>query len=635
MDFKKEFFKYLQFWPWFVLCVFLSVGAATFYLKIVAPVYQTTALININKEDDKKNQAIVLTDYSNSRDENPLAPEIMLIYSNDFLEKVVRSLNLNIDYFEKGYVQSKVAEDVPFVIIPTIAADSLPSISYDVSISKEGYTVTNSSTKKSSTTVRLKGVQSISGVPFTIQWTSKNDGSRYLDKEYTVTLEPTAAAVASLKKALSVSADKNVEGSLVLSHNGTNTLRSRMILNELIVLLDENIIINKKKLFTNTVSFLNQRISDFSKEKDSIESVKEHYLQNKDILVLEAYIGDKTQDKIQKKQAVVQNEKQIRLTKFALVAIRKTASTASLGTDFNLEEPTVNQMLSQYNATALEGELLLQRAKNNNPAYQNVVLQLKMQKQMIIGTLESYLGLLNKAKVTNQEEQSAANAEASTIPTKDKILGNLNSNLIMKEGIYLILLQNRETAILNGAVLESNLRTISAPQTDYAPIFPKKKPFILGAFLFGLLLPFGIVYLRLQLDTKIHAEEDLRSQINDATFLGTIPQVQSDEKLLNTASSRSAISEATRSLFSNITYLLSQKQVGKGHVVLYSSSIKGEGKTFCAYHSALTISNLNKKVLLIGADLRNPQLHDYFSIKKNTTGLSNFLSNKREDWKGF
>jgi capsular exopolysaccharide synthesis family protein len=635
MDFKKEFFKYLQFWPWFVLCVFLSVGAAIFYLNIVAPVYETTALININKEDDKKNQAIVLTDYSTSRDENPLAPEIMLISSNDFLEKVVRSLNLNIDYFEKGYVQGKVAEDVPFVVIPTIAAGSLPFISYAISISKEGYTVTNTSTKKSSSTPGLKGIQSLVGVPFTIQWISKNNGSRYLDKEYTVTLESTSAAVASLKKALSVSADKNVEGSLVLSHSGTNTLRSRMILDELIVLLDKNIIIDKKKLFTNTVSFLNQRISDFSKEKDSVESVKESYLQNKDILVLEAYIGDKTQDKIQKKQAVVQNEKQIRLTKFALLAIRKTASTASLGTDYNLEEPTVNELLSQYNATALEGELLLQRAKNNNPAYQNVLLQLKMQKQMIISSLESYLGLLNKTKVTNQEEQSAANTEANTIPTKDKILGNLNSNLMMKEGIYLILLQNRETAILNGAVLESNLKTISKPQTNYSPIFPKKKPFILGAFLFGLLLPFGIVYLRLQLDTKIHSEEDLLSQIKDVAFLGTIPQIKASEKLFNTADSRSPIAEVNRSLFSNMVYLLPQKQVDKGHVVLYSSSIKGEGKTFSAYHSALTISNLNKKVLLIGADLRNPQLHDYFSVDKNTVGLSNFLSNKREDWKGF
>jgi capsular exopolysaccharide synthesis family protein len=206
---------------------------------------------------------------------------------------------------------------------------------------------------------------------------------------------------------------------------------------------------------------------------------------------------------------------------------------------------------------------------------------------------------------------------------------------MMKEGIYLILLQNRETAILNGAVLESNLKTISKPQTNYSPVFPKKKPFILGAFLFGLLLPFGIVYLRLQLDTKIHSEEDLLSQIKDVAFLGTIPQIKASEKLFNTADSRSPIAEVNRSLFSNMVYLLPQKQVDKGHVVLYSSSIKGEGKTFSAYHSALTISNLNKKVLLIGADLRNPQLHDYFSVDKNTVGLSNFLSNKREDWKGF
>jgi capsular exopolysaccharide synthesis family protein len=637
MDFKKEFFKYLQFWPWFVLCVFLSVGAAGFYLNIVAPVFQTTVLINIDKEEDRKNQAIVVKDYSGDSNGNPMGAEIMLITSNDLLEKVVRSLHLNVNYFEKGYVQSTVAEDVPFVIRSTIANDTLSFISYDISITKEGYSLTESNVKESSSIILASntGVGTLAGLPFSIEWTSDRDRSSYLGKDYTVTMESTNSALENLKGALSVSDDKSTAGSLVLSHSGTSAKRSRAILNELIVLLDKNIIINKKKLFTNTVSFLNQRISDFSKEKDSVESVKERYLQNKDILVLETYIGDKTKDKMQKKQAVLQNEKQIRLTKFALLAIRKSASTASLGTDYNLEEPTVNQMLSQYNATALEGELLLQRAKNNNPAYQNVLQQLKMQKQLIMSSLESYLGLLNKAKVTNQEEQSAANIEASTIPTKDKILGNLNSNLTMKQGIYLILLQSRETAILNGAVLESNLKMISKPQTNYSPIFPKKKPFILGAFLFGLLLPFGIVYLRLQLDTKIHSEEDLLSQIKDVAFLGTIPQIKASEKLFNTADSRSPIAEVNRSLFSNMVYLLPQKQVDKGHVVLYSSSIKGEGKTFSAYHSALTISNLNKKVLLIGADLRNPQLHDYFSVDKKTVGLSNFLSNKREDWKGF
>jgi capsular exopolysaccharide synthesis family protein len=143
------------------------------------------------------------------------------------------------------------------------------------------------------------------------------------------------------------------------------------------------------------------------------------------------------------------------------------------------------------------------------------------------------------------------------------------------------------------------------------------------------------VYLRLQLDSKIHTEEDLLLQISDAAFLGTIPLVDAKEKLSNGANSRSAIAEATRSLFSNMSYLLPTKEKGKGCVLLFTSPIKGEGKSFSSFNNALTISNLNKKVLLIGADLRSLQLHDYLKAEKSTLGLSDFLANKSLDWKSF
>ncbi|WP_140487246.1 hypothetical protein [Flavobacterium sp. GSA192] len=114
-----------------------------------------------------------------------------------------------------------------------------------------------------------------------------------MNKEYAVSLEPTIVAIKNLKSALSVTTVDNQNTNLLLAHEGTNPERSRKILDELIVLLDKNIVFNKQKLFNNTVSYLDKRIAVFSKEKDSIESVKERYLQNNDILVLDKYIIDK------------------------------------------------------------------------------------------------------------------------------------------------------------------------------------------------------------------------------------------------------------------------------------------------------------------------------------------------------
>jgi capsular exopolysaccharide synthesis family protein len=637
MDFKKEFFKYFQYWPWFLLSLAICMSAAFYYIKTVPSKYQTSALIFIDKKQDDKSKIITISTDQKTNDDN-LEDEIRLITSNDFLLKVVKSTNLNISYFEKVYkIDGKYVNQVPFIIIPTVSNDLLPQISYDIKVDKQGFTITDPNTEKSFTSNGYDGNQMIEGLPFKIKLSAeaKKNPSIYFENEYVVSLEPTDIVLKNLKGSLLVSADDKSKGTIELSHIGSSPERSRKILNEIIVLLDKNIVINKQKLYINTVSYLNQRIKNFTKEKDSIESVKEKFLQNNDIVAMDNYIVEKTADKSQKNENSMLNEKQIALTNFAINDIRNSDGTRALGTDYKLEAPTVNQMLLNYNARLMESELILQRAQKNNPTYVTLMTQLKVQKQEILNTLEGYLNFLKQTNRANKTEQNIANSRAKSIPTKDKILGNINSNLNTKEETYVALLQKREEAILNGAILESNLKTLNSPETNYSAIFPQPKSFLLGAFLFGLLLPFGIIYVNLQLDSKIHNEEDIQDVNANIPFLGYNPKIGANEKLDNSANSRSLIAEASRTLFSNISYLLPVKKENKGNVILFTSSIQGEGKSFCAFHSAITISNLNKKVLLIGVDLRNPQLHEYFNLNKSASGLTNYLSNKNEDWKGF
>jgi tyrosine-protein kinase Etk/Wzc len=637
MDFKKEFFKYFQYWPWIMISLILSVGAAYFYIKTTPATYKSSALINIDKNKEDEAKIITLNKVEGEKKEVDLKDEILLATSNEILSQVVTSLNLNINYFEKGYMKDVIINEAPFIINTIVPNDSLPQVKFDVKIVNEGFVIVNPRTEKTYSIRGYNNNQAIAGLPFTIQLTSKaqKNLSDYQSKEYVVSLESTSTAIKKLKSGFNVTTFENQKTNLLFTHEGTNPERSRKILDKIIELLGKTIVDNKKKLYTTTVSYLNRRIAVFLREKDSIESVKENYLQNNDILVLEKYIADKTNVKNSKKESSVLSERQIALTKFAIKDIKETNSTSALGTGYNLDAPNVNQLIINYNNSILESELILQRAQKNNPTYVNLELQLKMQKQVILNTLDGYLKYLYQNNDVNKSEQSVANSEASTIPTKDKVLGNIDNSLKLKEVTYLTLLQRREEAILNGAIVDSNLIIINPAQTNYTAIFPQPKSFMVGAFMFGLLLPLGIIYLLLLLDSKIHNEEDVQKDYSHIPFLGIVPKVDDNKKLDNTASSNSVIAEATRILFSNISFLLPKKKEKKGNVLLFCSSIHGEGKSFCAFHNAVTISNLNKKVLLIGADLRNPQLHDYFNVKKSQHGLSNFLSNKSDNWKEF
>lgn len=612
-------------------------SAAFVFIKVVPSTYETSATIFIDKKQEDQNKIITISTDKKSN-EDKLEDEIRLMTSNEFLLGVVKKLDLNFSYFEKVYtVQNNYVNAVPFVLIPTVSKDSLPQISYEIKIDDQGFTIIDPDSERVYTVKGYDGKEAVYGLPFKIRLSAnaKKKPSYYFENEYKVSLLPTSEAVKNLKASLIVSSDENAKGVLEMKHISSNPDRSRKILNEIITLLDKSIVINKQKVYANTVSYLNQRIKNFTKEKDSIESVKEKYLQNNDIAVMDNYIVEKTADRSQKKESSLLNEKQISLASFAINDIKQAGPAQTLGTGYNLESPTVNQMLLNYNAKLLDSQLILQRASSNNPAYISLMTQLKVQKQEILNTLEGYLNFLNQNSRANRSEQSIADAKVKSIPTKDKVLGNINSNLNTKEETYVALLQKKEEAVLNGAILESNLKTLNAPETNYSAIFPQPKAFMLGAFMFGLLLPFGVTYVRLYLDTKIHNEEDIQDVIGDIPILGHIPKINNNEKLNNTATSHSLIAEASRALVSNISYLLPRNKENKGSVILFTSSIQGEGKSFCAFHNAITLSNLNKKVLLIGVDLRKPQLHNYFSINRTALGLSNFLANKSDDWKEF
>jgi capsular exopolysaccharide synthesis family protein len=148
----------------------------------------------------------------------------------------------------------------------------------------------------------------------------------------------------------------------------------------------------------------------------------------------------------------------------------------------------------------------------------------------------------------------------------------------------------------------------------------------------GLLLPFGFLYLRFALDTKIHSRQDLEKALPQVPVVAEIPFIPQGSGKKD-KEERSQLGESFRILSTNVNFLLRGKADGTGKVVFVTSSVKGEGKTLVAVELAQAYADLHKKVLIIGADLRNPRLHEYFPGSKNDTGLSDYLADPGLDWK--
>ena len=191
-------------------------------------------------------------------------------------------------------------------------------------------------------------------------------------------------------------------------------------------------------------------------------------------------------------------------------------------------------------------------------------------------------------------------------------------------------MQKREEAQVNFTVTEPSIKIVEYASPGSSPVFPNRKLIYLLALIFGILTPFSIFYIYFLLDTKIHNESDLIEQNFTGALLGQIPLVDKNT-VIESSSSRDIATEAFRMLMSNLKYISNEST--KSKVILVTSSIKGEGKTFCAYNLSLSLSSVGKKVLVIGCDLRNPQLHKFIDEEKNQSGLVNFLVDTKFDYK--
>ena len=143
----------------------------------------------------------------------------------------------------------------------------------------------------------------------------------------------------------------------------------------------------------------------------------------------------------------------------------------------------------------------------------------------------------------------------------------------------------------------------------------------------GFLLPFLYIYLKELFDNKVRSKHDLE-KLSTVPILGELPQLESGQSEVVETNDLSPMAEAFRILITNTMFMLPKKVGGK--VIFVTSTIKGEGKTFVSVNLSLTLASPKSKVVVIGADIRNPQLQRYNPSRKGLDGLTEFLYSGEE-----
>tara|TARA_B100001059_G_scaffold236765_1_gene290058 strand:+ start:10687 stop:13038 length:2352 start_codon:yes stop_codon:yes gene_type:complete len=625
-DFKNEFYKYLFYWKYFVLSIIFFLFFAFCFTRYSPKIYNTNAKIKIL---DKKESSLELPSaadlFSNSKIN--LENELQVLQSYSILEKVVRNLNLTNQVYGVGNIMELLIIDYPFRLINKVSIDNISSMQFELAFSEKGLEIYDLTKEKTYFFDNFNTTKINHDLPFDI---TSLENQKLFDKKYIVLFNTIENTILSLKKKISAESVGKSSDIISINFNSTNKLYSEKVLNELINVFNQDGINDRQLIHKRTIDFVNERYIYLSSELDSIEISKELFKIKNDLVDLNTNSKLSLEKSSFSEENIFTNETQSYIVSNLLESLYKS-NFALLPSNIGLNYAGINNMINSYNKMIIDRKNFISSAGPSHPTVKQLNISIEDSRINIISSLENYLIQLKSINVKLSEQFNKFDSQLSSLPRQEKNLRAIERNQQIKESLYLFLLQKGEEAQVSYAVTEPSIKVVEYAISNSEPFSPKTNIIFLVSLIIGFILPFTILYIIFLFDTKIHSREALDNA--GLNIIGEIPffDLEEKDKVFLNPDDRSIISEAFRMVMSNVRYL--QKDNTKSNVILVTSSIKGEGKTLNALNLSLSFSSVDKKVLLIGCDLRNPQLHKYLNLEKNVPGVVDYLVDNKVDWK--
>lgn len=642
----RELIKpYLKKWYWFVISIFLMLVLAVVYVKFATPLYSIKSSVLIK---DAKKMSSASGDFGvlsglggfAGMGTNSIENELEIFKSKKLVEDVVKNLKLQISIFSKEkYHNVEIYKDTnPFNIylVSEKKYEELPKKPVNIKIENNKITLSSDEWENDIITTYNKTVS----LPYANIIIAKNPKfnlkkvKKMKLKEFYFTFSTLDDIVERFQKTLDVNLvdkDATVIGLAMIYPNKDKAID---ILNDIVRIYNEYAIDDKNTESKKTKDFIDERILLISKELGNVENQKESFKINNDIVDIQSEAKLNLQISTDAERQMVQLDTQIELANMLLNYLNDPRNKNTvLPTNIGFEPTAASAATSGinlYNAAVIERNRLLENATPENPLVIENGKKLEALRNSLRESLLRSRNAFEVSRSTASGEKSSRDIKINKVPTQEKLFRNIERQQQIKESLYLLLLQKREEAAISMAITDSKARVVDNAYVLKKPVSPKKMISVLGALLVGALLPFAFIYIRELLNNKVITKHDL-DKLMDNSVLAEIPRMAKNDGHLIIQNDVSPLAESFRILVTNIKFMLNKKDSAK--IIFVTSTIKGEGKTFVSVNLSLAIANSQNKVLVIGSDIRNPQLQRYNPIMKNAKGLAEFLYGEINDAK--
>ena len=428
---------------------------------------------------------------------------------------------------------------------------------------------------------------------------------------------------------LSIAPTSKTTSVAVISLKNSSLQRGQDFINQLLEMYNRNTNNDKNEIAQKTAEFIDERIGIISKELGSTEANLETFKRDAGItdLTSEAQIALAGNAEYEKKS--VENRTQISLVNDLRKYLRGNEYEV-LPSNVGLQDAALIGAIERYNEMLIERKRLLRTSTENNPAIVNLDTSIRAMKANVQATLEGTLQGLMITKESLDREASRYSRRISNAPGQERAYVSIARQQEIKAGLYLMLLQKREENAIALAATANNAKIIDEAIADDIPVSPKRSMIYLIALMLGVGIPVGIIYLIELTKFKIEGRADVE-KLTSVPVVGDIPLT--DEKNDKNGSiavfenKNNLMSETFRNIRTNLQFMLDNDQ----KVILVTSTVSGEGKSFVSSNLAISLSLLGKKVVIVGLDIRKPGLNKVFNLSSKEKGITQYLANPEMD----
>ncbi len=640
IDIKEIIYKVLSHWYWFVISIAIFLVLGYYYQRIQPRIYESTTTVLLRQEQKAPEEMMLFEDMGFSMGKNNIDNEIGVFKSPDLLTRIISSMELHTTYHRQarfGLYSPELYLNSPlYVRMENVEPDKIPGTTTLVFEPKRNSTFKVHATyihkgEEHTTNTTIDTLPGFINLPIGQFYVARQAGIPFGTDPLKVTIRNAAAVARNASQNLDISATTKQSTMLQIKHKCENRQKAEDFINALVAEYNRDAIADKNTVAYNTSVFIDERLKDIAAELGEVEGQVEQFRREYEVTDIETQVGSYMRRSEGYETRRMEIETQLNLVQYIEDFILNPANRNKLIPNLGIKDPGLAALIGEYNELLLNRERIEAATSTENPALKQLNQQVANMFQNITNSIGNEKRASQIALQDLEREYTITSSRISNIPTVERQYTDIVRQQEVKSNLFLYLLQKREETNLTQAAVAPKAKLIAKPYTGASPVEPKSMMLMAIFLMIGVALPSAGIWLKEIFVTKIEGVKEFE-KLKDANLIGDIIKsevaIATKNAMVVNANDNSAIGEMFRTMRNNLLFMTTERS---NNIILVTSTLPKEGKTFISANLARSLSLMDKKTLLIGADLRNPQISSTVKIPKRDTGLSSYLAGRVQD----